>query len=63
MKMWKNEVTNVHIVSVVIGAFGMVSKNISRYLEIIGFSELEKLQKARLSRTVRILREILGCND
>ena len=63
MKMWKNEVTNVHIVSVVIGAFGMVSKNISRYLEIIGFSELEKLQKTRLSRTVRILREILGYND
>ena len=57
--MWKNEVTNVHIVSVVIGAFGMVSKNVSRYLEIIGF----KLQKARLSRTVRILREILGYND
>ena len=43
--MWKNEVAKVYSVSFVIGALGMVSKNISRYLEIIGFNGLEKLQK------------------
>ena len=48
LKMWKNEVAKVYIVSFVIGALGMVSKNISRYLEIIGFNGLEKLQKACL---------------
>ena len=41
--MWKNEVSKVYIVPVVIGALGMVSKNISRYLEIIGFDRMEKL--------------------
>ena len=39
-KMWKNEVIKVYIVLVVIGALGMVSKNITRYLEIIGFDGL-----------------------
>ena len=38
--MWKNEVIKVYIVLVVIGALGMVSKNITRYLEIIGFDGL-----------------------
>ena len=38
--MWKNEVIKVYIVLVVIDALGMVSKNITRYLEIIGFDGL-----------------------
>ena len=33
--MEKNEITKVYIAPVVIGALGMVSKNISRYLGII----------------------------
>ena len=41
--MWKNEVTKVYIVPIVIGALGIILKNIGRYLEIIGFDELEKL--------------------
>ena len=41
--MWKNEVTKVYIVLILITALRMVSKNISRYLDIIGFDGLEKL--------------------
>ena len=44
LKMWKNEVTNVYITSVVIGAFGIILKNINRYLEINGFGGLKKLE-------------------
>ena len=61
--MWKNEVTKVYIVLVVIGALGMVSKNIGRYLEIIGFSGLEKLQKTCLLGAAEILRNVRDCND
>ena len=61
--MWKNEATKVYIVPIVIGASVMVSKNISRYLEIIGFDGLEKLQKSCLLRGARILRKVLDCND
>ena len=63
LKMWKNEVTKVYIVPVVSGALGMFSKNISRYLEITGFDGLEKLQKACLLGTARILRKVLEYND
>ena len=35
--MWKNEATEVYVAPVVIGALGMILKNISKYLEIIGF--------------------------
>ena len=34
----------------------MVSKNVSQYLEITGFNGLEKLQRACLLETTRILR-------
>ena len=54
--MWNNEETKVYIVPVVIGALGISSKNISRYLEIFGFDGLEKLQKACFLGTARILR-------
>ena len=63
LKMWKNELTKVYIVTVVICTLGMVSKNITRYLEIIGFGGLEKLQKAFLLGTARILRKVLDYND
>ena len=43
-KMWKNKVSQFYIVPAVIGNLGMVSQNISRYLEIIGFDGLEKLK-------------------
>ena len=43
LKVWKIELTKVYIDAVVIGASGMVSKIISRYLEIIGFDASEKL--------------------
>ena len=42
-KVQKNEVTKVCNVPAVIGALGMVLKNVSRYLEITGFNGLEKL--------------------
>ena len=63
LKMWKNELTKVYIVSVVIDALGMASKNISRYLEIIGLDVLGKLQNACLSGTGRMLKEVLDYND
>ena len=43
--MWKNEVTKFYIVQAVIDALGMVSKNISRYVEIIGFDGLKNFRK------------------
>ena len=52
--MWKNEITKVYIVPVVTGALGMISKNIRRYLEIIGFDGLEKLQEVCLLGTARV---------
>ena len=63
LKMWKNEVIKVSIVPDVISALGMVSKNISRYLEILGLDGLEELQKACLFGTARILRKVLDYND
>ena len=41
LKILKNQGTKVCIIPAVIGALGMVSKNVSRYLEIIGFNGLE----------------------
>ena len=63
LEMWKNEVIKVYIVPIVIGALGIILKNIGRYLEIIGFHELEKLQKAFLFGTARTLIKVLDCND
>ena len=51
--MWNNYVTKVYIVPVVFGTLGMVSKYISRYLEITGFHGLEKLKKACLLGTTK----------
>ena len=58
--MWKNKVTEVYIVPVVIGALEMFLKNISRYLEITEFDRLEKLQKACFLGAARILRKFLN---
>ena len=63
LKMRKNDVTKVYNVAVVIGALGMVSKNISKYPEIIRFNALEKLQKACLLGTARILTKAFDYND
>lgn len=52
--MWKNEITKDYIIPVVIDALGMASKNITRYVEIIGFDGLEKLQKSYLLEKARI---------
>ena len=59
INMWKNQETRVSIFLVVIGALGMVSKNIARCLKIIGFDELEKLWKVCLLANARILRKVL----
>ena len=40
LKMWKNQVTKVYIVLVVIG-LGMVLKNISRYVENVCWEQQE----------------------
>lgn len=53
LKIWKNGVTKVYIVPIVISALDMVWKNISWYLEIIGFDGLEKLQKVCLLGILR----------
>ena len=45
---------------IVVGVLGMVLKNISRFLEIIGFDGLEKLQKAFLLGPARHLRKVLN---
>ena len=62
-KIWNNEVTKVYIAPVLIGALVMVSQNITRYLEIIGFDGLEKLQSACLLGTAEILTKLLDYND
>ena len=62
-KIWNNEVTKVYIAPVLIGALVMVSQNITRYLEIIGFDGLEKLQRACLLGTAEILTNLLDYND
>ena len=59
LKMWKDEVTKIYIFQVVIGVLGLILKNITRYLEIIGFDGLEKLQKVCSLGTARILRKVL----
>ena len=61
--MWKNEITKDYIIPVVIGALGMVSKNITRYVEIIGFDGLEKRQKSYLLEKARILRKVIDYNN
>ena len=61
--MWNNYVTKVYIVPVVFSTLGMVSKYISRYLEITGFRGLEKLKKACLLGTTKMLRKFLDYND
>ena len=63
LEMWKNEVSKVYIVPIVVGALGMILKNIGKYLEIIGFDGLEKPQKAFLFGRAKILLKVLDCND
>ena len=63
LKIWRNEETKVYIVPVIISTLGMVLENASRYLEVIEFDGLEKLQKACLLGTGRILGKVIDCND
>ena len=60
LKVWITEVTKVHIIPVVIGALGIVTKNVAKYLEKIDFKPgLDPLQKASLLGTARIVRKVL----
>ena len=63
LKIWRNEETKVYIVPVIISTLGMVLENTSRYLEVIEFDGLEKLQKACSLGTGRILGKVIDCND
>ena len=60
LKVWNTEVTEVYIMPpIVIGALGIVAKNIVKYLEKIDFKPgLEPLQKASLLGTARIIRKV-----
>ena len=60
LKVWNTEVTKVYIIPIVIGALGIVTKNIVEYLEKIDFKpRLEPLEKACLLGTARIIRKVL----
>ena len=64
LKVWNTEVTKVYIIPIVIGALGIVTKNIVKYLEKIDFKPgLEPLQKACLLGTARIIRKVLDYNQ
>ena len=60
LKCWRNEVKTVIIIPVVIGALGMVTKNLENYLAKIDLTPgIEPLQKTCLLGTDRILRKVL----
>ena len=60
LKCWRNEVKTVIIIPVVIGAFGIVTKNLENYLSKIDFAPgIEPLQKTCLLGTARVLRKVL----
>ena len=62
LKCWKWEVKKVLIIPIVIGALGLVTKNLKSNIEIINFKNgIEPLQKACLLGTARILRKVLDC--
>lgn len=62
LKCWKGEVKKVIIVPVIIGALGMVTKKLAKFLEQINFAPgIEPLQKACLLGTARIIRKVLDC--
>ena len=55
-------VKKVLIIHIIIGALGLVTKNVESNLEIINFKNgIEPLQKACLLGTARILRKVLDC--
>ena len=63
LKVWNTEIIKVYIIPIVIGALGVVTKNVSKYLEKIDFKPgLEPLQKACLLGTARIVRKVLDYN-
>ena len=60
LKCWRNEVKTVIIIPVVIGALGIVTKNLENYLSKIDFAPgIEPLQKTCLLGTARVLRKVL----
>ena len=62
LKCWKWEVKKVLIILIVIGALGLVTKNLKSNIEIINFKNgIEPLQKACLLGTARILKKVLDC--
>ena len=62
LKCWKKDINTVVIIPVVVGALGMVTNKLKRYLEKIKFNPgIEPLQKACLLGTARILRKVLDC--
>ena len=62
LKCWKGEVKKVLIIPIIIGALGLMTKNVKSNLEIINFKNgIEPLQKACMFGTARILRKVLDC--
>ena len=60
LKVWNTEITKVYIIPIIIGALGMVTNNIVKYLEKIDLKpRLEPLQKACLLVIARIIRNVL----
>ena len=61
-KREKGEVKRVLVIPIVIGALGLMTKNLKSNIEIINFKNgIEPLQKACLLGTARILRKVLDC--
>ena len=59
-KAWKTEIKNVYIKPIVIGALGIITKNVVKYLKKIDFKPvIEPLQKACLLGTARMIRRVL----
>ena len=64
LKMWKDEVKNVAIIPVVIGALGVVSKRFKSYIAALDFDPgVQPLQKACLIGTARIVRKVLDIRE
>ena len=60
LKVWNTEVTKVFIIPIVIGALGIVTKNVAKYFEKIDFKPgLDPLQKACLLGTAKIIKKVL----
>ena len=62
LKCWKGEVKKAFIIPIIVGALGLVTKNLRPNLQKINVEmSIKQIQKACLLGTARILRKALHC--